>query len=99
MMGIHEMVSPPKCRDCGGTLYRHAPSCGFYKIRRQPEYDMLTAFDAANNVEPPRRVAERIAAKHGADRTHPIVDDISSAIENAITLGEKRGRFVPSNVQ
>jgi hypothetical protein len=50
----------------------------------------LFAFDAENNVEPPRTIAERIAWRFGAGPTHPLVDAISHAIEDAMDLGARR---------
>jgi predicted Zn-dependent protease len=66
-----------------------------FKIAHQPEYDALNAFDAANNVEPFRTIAERIATSHDFWATHPIVDQISAAMEDAYNLGERRGPLVP----
>ena len=66
-----------------------------FKIIPQPEYDALHAFDAENNVEPFRTIAERIARKYGAGETHSLVDDIAQAIEDAYNLGERRGPLVP----
>lgn len=68
-----------------------------FKIEPQPEYDALNAFDAENNVEPPRRIAERIAHKNRVRKTHPMVDDISHALEDAMRIGEKRGKFLPDS--
>jgi phage gpG-like protein len=65
------------------------------KITPQPEYDALHAFDTENNVEPPSTVAERIAARYGFHDKHPIVDDIHYAIEDALELGQRRGRLIP----
>jgi hypothetical protein len=59
-----------------------------------PADEALFAFDAENHVEPVRTIAERIAAKHGAGPTHSLVDDISRAIEDAYSLGERRGELV-----
>lgn len=67
------------------------------KITPQPEYDALYAFDAENNIEPASVVAERIAAKYGFADTHPIVDDIHYAIEDAMEMGQKRGRLIPAH--
>lgn len=61
------------------------------KIVSTPEWDALHAFDHENNVEPFRVIAQRIAIKYGYDEMHYIVDDISSAIEDAYNLGERRG--------
>jgi hypothetical protein len=65
------------------------------KIIPQPEYDALYAFDQENNIEPASVIAERVAAKHGYHDKHPIVDDIHYAIEDALELGQKRGRLIP----
>jgi hypothetical protein len=65
------------------------------KITPQPEYDALYAFDAENNLEPSSVIAERIAAKHGFHDKHPIVDDIHYAIEDALDLGQRRGKLIP----
>ena len=53
----------------------------------------LSKFDDENNVEPTRRIAERIALKYGAGPTHSLVDDIHHAIEDAYNLGARRGVF------
>ena len=66
------------------------------KITPQPEYDALYEFDAANNFEPSSVIAERIAAKYGFHDKHPIVDDIHYAIEDALDLGQRRGKLIPS---
>ena len=66
-----------------------------FKIAPQPEYDALYAFDAENNVEPARTIAERIVKKYGCGLTHPLVDDISHAIEDAMDLGVRRGPLIP----
>lgn len=63
-------------------------------ILHTPAFEALHAFDAENNVEPTRAVAQRIAAKYSADINHPIVDDIQSALEDAYNLGERRGPYV-----
>lgn len=67
------------------------------KIAPQPEYDALHAFDAENNgARPAREIARLIAMKHDCSRNHPIVDDIAHAIEDAIELGQRRGRLIPT---
>jgi len=48
-------------------------------------------FDEENNVEPARTIAERLSEKYGGSPTHPLVDDVSHAIEDARELGERRG--------
>lgn len=53
----------------------------------------MMQFDDENNVEPPRRIAERIASKYGANGTHSLVDDISHALEDAYNLGVQRGIY------
>jgi hypothetical protein len=68
------------------------------QISHQPEYDALNAFDAANNVEPARRIARRIAMKYDCGRNNPLVDDIAHAIEDAMELGQRRGKFIPSRI-
>lgn len=65
------------------------------RITPQPEYDALNAFDAENNVEPFRTIAERMAYGYGCARNHPLVDEISAALEDAYNLGVKRGPLVP----
>lgn len=65
------------------------------RIMPQPEYDALNAFDAENNVEPFRAIAERIATNHDFWTTHQIVDEISAALEDAYKLGERRGPLIP----
>lgn len=61
------------------------------KIVSTPAWDALHAFDVQNGVEPFRTTAERIAAAHDFWTTHPIVDEISAALEDAYNLGERRG--------
>lgn len=68
---------------------------GEVKIMHQPEWDALHAFDAENNVEPARTIAERIALKYGAGNKHSLVDDIAHAIEDAMNIGERRGPLIP----
>lgn len=46
--------------------------------------------------EPPQRIARRIAGKYGAGPYHPLVDDISHAIEDARELGVKLAPYVRS---
>lgn len=65
------------------------------KITPQPEWDAIHQFDADNNVEPARTIAERIAWKYGAGKTHSMVDDIAHAIEDAMELGQRRGLLIP----
>jgi hypothetical protein len=65
------------------------------KITPQPEYDALYAFDAEHDIEPASVVAERIAARYGFAPTHPIVDDIHYALEDAWELGQMRGQVMP----
>jgi hypothetical protein len=65
------------------------------KIVHHPEYDALHKFDVENNVEPARQIARRIAMKYDCGRNHPIVDDIAFAIEDAMDIGERRGKFLP----
>lgn len=60
------------------------------KIVTTPEFEARHAFDVEHNVEPCRTIAIRIAGEHGAHWTHPLVDDIAHAIEDARELGEKR---------
>ena len=65
------------------------------KITLTPADEALFAFDAENNVEPARTIAERIAAQYGVHSSAPIVDGISHAIEDAMRLGERRGLLLP----
>ena len=65
-----------------------------FKITPQPEYDALNAFDAENNVEPARTIAERIAWRFDFRPDHMIVDDISHAIEDAVELGQRRAAYL-----
>lgn len=51
-------------------------------------------FDCENNVEPDRTIAERIAGAYDIMDTHPIVDLISHAIEDAREIGAKKADFV-----
>jgi len=60
------------------------------RITSTPAWDALNAFDAENNVEPARTIAQRIAWKYAAGPNHPLVDDISAAIEDAMNLGGRR---------
>ena len=53
----------------------------------------MLKFDDQNNVEPPRKIAERIALRYGAGPTHSLVDDIHHAIEDAYNLGARRGVY------
>lgn len=69
-----------------------------HKIMPQPEYDALNAFDAENNVEPARVIAERIALKWSSYLRPEMVDDISHAIEDAMSLGERRAAFLPRKI-
>jgi hypothetical protein len=64
-----------------------------FEVVTTPEWDALHEFDAKNNVEPPRTIAERIAAEFFIEETHSIVDAISGAIEDAMALGARRGPF------
>lgn len=64
------------------------------KITITPADAALFKFDADNNVEPFRTIAERIAWKYGAGRTHSLVDDIAHAIEDAHDLGVRRGPYL-----
>lgn len=64
------------------------------RITITPEDARRYAFDAEHGVEPARTVAERIATGFGAGHTHPLVDAISHAIEDARELGEKRGKMM-----
>jgi len=49
------------------------------------------AFDHENNVEPCRTIAERIVHRYRRYGT-VLVDEISHAIEDARSLGERRAR-------
>jgi hypothetical protein len=69
------------------------------KITRQPEWDALHKFDADNNVEPSRTIAERIGERFQFVAIHPIIDAISHAIEDAMRLGERRAEFLPQSVK
>lgn len=66
------------------------------KIKHQPEYDALNAFDAAHGVEPFRTIAERIVDKYfEVNASTLLVDDIAIALEDAHELGVKRGPLIP----
>lgn len=67
------------------------------KITPQPEYAALNAFDAENNVEPFRTIAERIVDGYGINsHVGPLmVDEISIALEDAYDLGVRRGPLDP----
>jgi len=73
------------------TLLNRENMTDEFKIVSTPEWDALHAFDVANNIEPARRIARRIAMKYDCSQTHPIVDDIAHAIEDALTIGARRG--------
>jgi hypothetical protein len=62
------------------------------RVVTTPEFAARHAFDAEHNAEPCRTTATRIVQKHDISPRHPIVDEISHAIEDALALGEKRGR-------
>lgn len=64
------------------------------KIASTPAWDAVHEFDAQNNVEPFRTIAERIAYGAGCSKNHPLVDEISAALEDAYNLGERRGPLV-----
>lgn len=64
------------------------------KITSTPAWDAVHAFDAENSVEPFRAIAERIAYGAGCAKNHQLVDDISGALEDAYSLGERRGPLV-----
>jgi hypothetical protein len=68
-----------------------------FKITPNPEYDALHAFDAENNFGPIRETAERITSKYGIDWRHPIVDEISHALEDMLDLGQRRAAYLPKN--
>jgi len=70
-----------------------------FKITPQPEYDALNAFDAENNVEPARTIAERIAWRFDFPSGHTIVDAISHAIEDAMEIGQRRAAYLPRREQ
>jgi hypothetical protein len=66
-----------------------------HRIASSPEWDAVHAFDTENNVLPFRSIAERIAWRFGyKEPTHPMVDAISSALEDAYNLGERRGPLI-----
>ena len=65
------------------------------KIISTPADEALWAFDQANNVEPARTIAERIAWRFDFRPDHMIVDDISEAIEDAVELGQRRAAYLP----
>jgi len=56
--------------------------------------ESLFRFDAENNVQPARQVAERIAKRHGIGRDMALIDDIAHAIEDAMGIGQRRGKFL-----
>lgn len=60
------------------------------KIISTPADEALWAFDQANNVEPTRTIAGRIASNHGFGWGHPMVDEISHALEDAMDIGRRR---------
>jgi hypothetical protein len=77
--------SPPKPGKADSNAAQRA-------IAPTVEQEALYRFDAENKVEPQRVIAERVAAIYGLGKTHPIVDDISHAIEDAREVFERRGR-------
>jgi hypothetical protein len=60
------------------------------KIISTPADEALWAFDQTNNVDPTRTIAERIAGNHGFGWRHPMVDEISHALEDARDIGRRR---------
>lgn len=64
------------------------------KITSTPADEALFKFDAENNVEPTRTVAERICKRHGIGPWHSIVDEISHALEDAHDIGVKRSPYL-----
>lgn len=64
------------------------------KITATPADEALFKFDAENNVEPTRTVAERIAERHGLGLWHSLIDDISHALEDAHDIGVKRAPYL-----
>lgn len=75
-----------------GTFFCRTDDKMSDRVVLTPEDEARMAFDAEHNVEPCRTIAERIAWQYGANRNHPLVDKISSAIEDARVLGEQRAR-------
>jgi len=59
------------------------------KVVLSPADKARHAFDAENNVEPCRTIAERIV--YNCPHPDDMVDDLSHAIEDARALGKKRG--------
>jgi hypothetical protein len=64
-----------------------------FKVTLTPADEALFKFDAENNVEPARTIAERLALKWSTYLRPEMVDDIACAIEDARNLGERRGIF------
>lgn len=64
------------------------------RVVTTPADEALFAFDAQNNVQPPRAIAEKIAWRYGMGKTHPIVDTISHAVEDAMDIGGRRTKVL-----
>lgn len=62
-------------------------------IISDPIIEARQEFDALHGREPFRETAKRIAEKYGAGPTHSMVDEISHALEDASSLGEKWGEL------
>lgn len=69
------------------------------RIVTTPADDARHAFDGANNVEPARTIAVRIAAQYGVDQFHPLVDDIAQAIDDADDRAAGRVEFVAARLK
>lgn len=64
------------------------------KIHVTPADEALFKFDAENKVEPPRVIAQRVARRHGLGYNGSLIDDIAHALEDAMEIGQKRGKFL-----
>lgn len=61
------------------------------KITITPADEAFFAACQEMKVEPTHTVAARIAAKYGYEWTHPLVDDIAHALEDAMEMGRVLG--------
>jgi hypothetical protein len=83
----HNKTLPGPSVDRASLSY---PSSANDPIITSPADEARQAFDAGHNVEPCHMIAVGIAARYGIRRTHPIVDDMSHAIEDAPEIGDAK---------
>lgn len=69
------------------------------RISHQPKWDAVNQFDVENNVEPFITTAERILSKYiVSSGANDLAVEIAHALEDAYSLGEKRGPLVAATV-